>query len=149
MDWIPIYDSSSLDSLELICGDDNGTKWWILRVTGTVSPPSYHFSISRFSTLIILSIQIPKNLIDIISFSHKSRMALQSKIWLFKELWRLLLSTHHFNCSTNAITGRFAIVCCKNIHPFSTDTKIILMGTQIHKALVVFVLSSTTVREVN
>ena len=38
-------------------------------------------------------------------------------------LWRLCLVTYHFNYSTNAISGRFAIVCCKK-HPFSTNTKI-------------------------
>ena len=76
MDWISTYDLSSLVSLGPIREDDNGTKWWLLRVIGTVSPPSYHFLISRFSTLTMLSLQIPKNLIDIISFWHKSRMAL-------------------------------------------------------------------------
>ena len=46
-------------------------------------------------------------------------------------------------CSTNAITG--------STISFSTNTKIMLMGTQtfFHKILVFFVLSSTTVREVN
>ena len=51
MDWISTYDSSSLVSLGPICEDDNGTKWWLLYVTGTVTPLSYHFSVSRFSTL--------------------------------------------------------------------------------------------------
>ena len=50
--------------------------------------------------------------------------------------------------SANAITGGFAIECCKK-HLFSTNTKIMLMGTQIHKVLVSFVLSSATVRKVN
>ena len=147
MDWISTYDSSSLVRLGPICEDDNGTKWWLLRVTGTVSPPSYHFSISNFQHWLCF-LQIPKNLIHIILFSHKSRLALLSKIWSFKELWRLPLATCCFNCSTNAITGRFTTACSKK-HPFSTNTKIMLMGTQIHKVLVVFVLSSTIVREVN
>ena len=51
-DWISTYGS--------IHEDNTGTKWWLLLLTATVSPPSYHFSISRFSTLIILSLQIPK-----------------------------------------------------------------------------------------
>ena len=59
MDWISTYDSSSLVSLGPISQDDNGTKRWLLRITGTVFPPSYHFSISIW-TLIILSFQIPK-----------------------------------------------------------------------------------------
>ena len=89
MDWISTYDSSSLVSLGPICEDDNGTKWWLLRVTGTVSPPSYHFSTSRFSTLITLSLQIPKNLFNIILFSHKSRMTLHSNIW-FNVCYRMI-----------------------------------------------------------
>ena len=117
-------------------------------MTGTVSPPPYHISISRFSTLIMLPVQIPRNLTDIISFSHKSRMALKSKICLFKDLWRLRLATCRFNSSTNAIAGIFAIAYSEK-HPFNTSTKIMLMGTQIYKVLVLFVLSSTTVREVN
>ena len=142
MDWISTYDSSSLVRLGPICEDDNGTKWWLLRVTGTVSPPSYHFSISNFQHW-LCSLQIPKNLIHIILFSHKSRLALLSKIWSFKDLWRLPLATCRFNCSTNAITG--------STNSFSTNTKIMLMGKQkfFHKVVVVFVLSSTTVREVN
>ena len=148
MDWISIYDSSSLVKLGPVRKDDNGTNWWLLRVAGAVSPPSYYFSISRFSTLIMLYLQILKNFIDILSLSHKSRMALKSKTWLFKDLWRLRLATCLFNCSTNATTGRFSIACCKK-HPFSTNTKIMLMETQIRKVLVVFVLSSTTVGEVN
>ena len=74
MDRISTYDSSSLVSLGLIRNDDNGTKCWLHCVTDTVSPPSYRFLNSRFLTLIMLSIHIPKNLIDIISFSHKSRV---------------------------------------------------------------------------
>ena len=96
----------------------------------------------------MLSLQIPKNLIDIISLSHNLGWLFVYKIWLFKDLWRLHFATCRFNCSTNVITGIFSIACCKK-HPFSTNTKIILMGTQIHKVLVVFVLPSTTVREVN
>ena len=143
MDWISTYDSSSLISLEPIREDDNETKWWLLRVIGTISTPSYHFSISKFSTLIMLSLQIPKNVIDIISLSHKSRMALWSKIWLFKDLWRIRLARCRFNCSTSAITG--------STNSFSTNTKIMLMGTQtfLHKVLVVFPPSPKTVREVN
>ena len=76
MDWILTYDSSLLVRGLPIDGDDNGTKWRLLCVTGTVSPPSHHFSISRFSLLIMLSSQIPKNLIDIISFSHNFRIIL-------------------------------------------------------------------------
>ena len=74
MDRISTYDSSSLVSSGLIRNDDNGTKWWLHCVTDTVSPPSYRFLNSRFSTLIMLSLHIPKNVIDIISFSHKSRI---------------------------------------------------------------------------
>ena len=55
-------DASWLVSLGPIREDDNGTKWWLLCVTGTVSPPSYHFSMSKVSTLIMLSLQIPKKL---------------------------------------------------------------------------------------
>ena len=55
-------DASWLVSLGPIREDDNGTKWWLLCVTGTVSPPSYHFSISKFSTLIMLSLELPKKL---------------------------------------------------------------------------------------
>ena len=65
-----------------------------------------------------------------------------------KTFWRLRLTTCRFNCFTSAITGRFAIVYFKK-HTFSTNTKIMLMETQIHKVLVVLVLSSTTIREVN
>ena len=65
MDWISTYDSSLLVSLGPFLEDDNGSTWcdmvWLLCVTGTVSPPSYHFSISRFSTLIMVSLQLPKN----------------------------------------------------------------------------------------
>ena len=53
MDWTSTYDSSFLVSLWLMPKDDNGLEWWLLRVKSTVSPPSYHFSISQFSTLII------------------------------------------------------------------------------------------------
>ena len=53
-----------------------------------------------------------------------------------------------FNCSTNAITKRFAIACCKK-HLFSTNTKIMLMGTQIFKVPAVFVLPSITVIKIN
>ena len=87
-------------------------------------------------------------MIDIISSSHNLGWLFVYKIWLFKYLWRLRFATCRFNCSTNVITGIFSIACCKK-HPFSTNTKIILMGTQIHKVLVVFVLPSTTVREAN
>ena len=76
MDWIWTNDSSLRVSLGPIREDDNGTKCWLLRVTGTVSQPSYLFSILRFSAMIMLSLQIQKNLIDIISFSNKSRMVL-------------------------------------------------------------------------
>ena len=113
----------------------------------TVSALSYHFL--RFSTMIMLSLQIPKNLIDIISFSHKSLLhgfVIQDLI--IKSLLEALLDCMLFNCSTNAIIGRFAIACCKK-HRFSTNTKIILIGTQIHKVLVVFLLSPTTVRKLN
>ena len=51
------------------------------------------------------------------------------------------MATCCFNCSTNAIIG--------STNSFSTNTKTMLMGTQIHKVLVAFVLSSTTAREVN
>ena len=148
MDWILTHDSSLLASLGIIREGGNEFKWWILRVTGTVAQCWYHFSISRFSTLILLSLQIPKNLIDFISFLLKSMMALKSKIWLFKDLCRFCLATCRFYCSTNVITGRFTIGCYKK-HSFSTNTKIMLMGTQIHKVLVSFVLSSATVRKVN
>ena len=141
MDWISTYDLSSLVSLGPIPEDDNATKWWLLRVTGAVSQSSYHFLISRFSTLIMLFLEIQKNLIDNISFSHKSRMILWSKTWLFKDLSRLRLATCHFNCSTDSIIG--------SVNSFCTNTKIMLMRTKIHKVLVVLVLSSTTVREVN
>ena len=136
MDEISTYYSSSLVNLGPFLEDDNGTKSWVLHVTGTVSPLSYHFSI-------LLSSQISRNLIDIMSFSHKSGMALESKIWLFKDLSRLSLATGRFNCSTNAITG--------STNSFSTNTKIMLIRTQmlIHKVLVVFVLSTTTPREVS
>ena len=69
MDWISTYDSSSVVSLELVFKDDNGTKLWLLPATAIVSSPSHHFSISRSSTLIMLSWQIPKNMTDII-YSH-------------------------------------------------------------------------------
>ena len=52
MDWTSINNSSFLVSLWIIHKDDNGLEWWLLRLTGTVSPPSYHFSTSWFSTLI-------------------------------------------------------------------------------------------------
>ena len=145
MDWISTYDSSLLVCLGPIHKDNNGTKWWRLRITGAVSPPWYHFSASRFSTLIMLSLQTPKNLINIISFSHESKTALQSKIWLVKHVWRLRLATCCFNCSSSiySITG--------STNSFSTNTKIMLMETQkfFHKVLVIFVLFFTTVREVN
>ena len=128
---------SSLVSLWPILEDDNGTKWWLLRVPCTVSPPSCHFS--RFSTLIMLSLQIPKNFIDIISFSCKSNLALYSKIWLFKDLWRLCLTTCHLTAPPIP-SQRFAIACCKK-HSFSTNTKINLVVTQIYKVLVVFLLT--------
>ena len=149
MDWISTYDSSSRVSLGTIREDDNRTKWWLLCVTDTMYSFSFHFSISRFSTLIMLSLQIPKNLIDIISLSHNLGWLFVYKIWLFKYLWRLRFATCRFNCSTNVITGILFSIACFKKHPFSTNTKIIFMGTQIHKVLVVFVLSSTTVREVN
>ena len=59
-----------------------------------------------------------------------------------------LLGCMLFDCSTNAIIGRFAIACCKK-YPFNTNIKIILMGTQIHKVLVVFVLPFATVSKLN
>ena len=70
MDWIPTYVSSLLVSLGPICEDDNGTKWWELHVTGTASRPSYHFSVSGLSTLNMLFLQIPKNLINTSFHSH-------------------------------------------------------------------------------
>ena len=82
------------------------------------------------------------------SFHSHINLAWRCKIWLFKELWKASLGCMSFNCSNNAVTGRFAITCYKK-HPFSTNTKIILMGTQIHKVLVVFVLSSAIVRKLN
>ena len=144
--WIYAYDSSSLVSLWPVHEDDSGTKWWLLCVPGAICPPSYHFS--RFSSLIMFSLQIPKNLMT--SFHSQVNLA-----WIynltFDALWWPLeapLGCMSFNCSINAITGKFATACCKK-HPFSTNTKINLMGSQIHKVLVNFVLSSTTVRKLN
>ena len=80
-----------------------------------------------------------KNFIDIISFSCKSNLALYSKIWLFKDLWRLCLTTCHLTAPPIP-SQRFAIACCKK-HSFSTNTKINLVVTQIYKVLVVFLLT--------
>ena len=137
--WISTYDSSSLVRLWPTLEDNNVTKWWPLRVPGTVSQPSYHFSI--FSALINLSFKFQKTWSTSFHFHINLTWICKSKIWLFKDLWRLCVAA----CR---LTGRFSIACCKK-HQFSNDTQVILMGTQILKVLVVFVLSSTTVKKLN
>ena len=133
-----MYDSSSFVSLWPIRDDDNGIKWWLL-----------HVAFQHWSCF-------PHKFKKTWSTSFRSHIDLAWLCNLRFDYWKTfggyawLHQCHQliYYCSTKAITERFAIACCKQ-HPFSTNTKIMLMGMQIHKFLEVFVLSSTTVRKVN
>ena len=148
MDWMSIYDSSLLVSLGPIREDDIGTKWSLLvwqvqcSYLHIISQSQYfqHWSCSPYKFKKSQSTSFHSH----INLGWLGNLRFNYSI----NLWRRCLATCCLSCSTNAITARFAIACCKK-HPFSTNTKAMLMWAQTHKALVVFVLSSTTVTEVN
>ena len=109
--------------------------------------PQPLYDISRFSRLIMLSLEILKSLIGIISLSHKSNMASQSEIWLFKNLWNIRLATCRLTAPPIPSQGDLQYFVAKNTYsalipkPCSWEDK-------THKVIVVFVLSSTTARKV-